>query len=159
VLHVRLLLQISVGSNSISTRYMRGHFNKPGASAHESLNNLAAGFERSEAARLFYETCGRIPHLVLNFSSMGSMMGVCHCSLIFSLCELPFSSLSNLTSPFILSLLKILPIIFGQVMLIVHPNFHRHTAHNQPLGLPSHKLNVVTVVGVTLQFWLPTTFL
>lgn len=118
MLHVRLLLQISVSSNSISTRYMRGHFNKPGASAHESLNNLAAGFERSEAARLFYETCGRIPHLVLNFSSMGSMMGVCHCSSIFSLCELPFSSLSNLTSPFILSLLKIplsLPIIFGQV--------------------------------------------
>ncbi|CAK9221355.1 unnamed protein product [Sphagnum troendelagicum] len=38
-------------------KYMRGHFNKPGASAHESLNNLAAGFERSEAARLFYETC------------------------------------------------------------------------------------------------------
>ncbi|CAM6049747.1 unnamed protein product [Sphagnum compactum] len=38
-------------------KYMRGHFNKPGASAHESLNSLAAGFERSEAARLFYETC------------------------------------------------------------------------------------------------------
>jgi len=70
---------------------MRGHFNKPGASAHESLNNLAAGFERSEAARLFYETCGRIPHLVLNFSSMGSNDGC--------LLKIPLS----------------LPIIFGQL--------------------------------------------
>ncbi|KAK6227763.1 hypothetical protein SCA6_000103 [Theobroma cacao] len=38
-------------------KYMKAHFETPGAPQVESLNNLAAGLNRKGAAQLFYQTC------------------------------------------------------------------------------------------------------
>ncbi|EOY17702.1 Rad21/Rec8-like family protein, putative [Theobroma cacao] len=38
-------------------KYMKAHFETPGAPQVESLNNLAARLNRKGAAQLFYQTC------------------------------------------------------------------------------------------------------
>ena len=41
-----------------SCRYLKLHFESPGAPQSESLNHLADGMTAPKAARLFYQACG-----------------------------------------------------------------------------------------------------
>lgn len=40
------------------SRYLKLHFDTPGASQSESLSQLAHGMTTAKAARLFYQACG-----------------------------------------------------------------------------------------------------